>query len=174
MLQRTSTRQASSIDLWRDWEKREMRIEVKRSDIDLGPDFEALGAFALNFPDGSKIQHLDFDGANYEVRGGKLVPDVDELTTELIEEQIEPPLEQGILTVTPATDTNSTVERRKVEAVGESVPIAPAPNVVPIMPADSNRKILLFIVLALLAAALPALVAVRKVHRISKGRRMQS
>ena len=55
-------------------ERRETRIEVKRSDIDLNPDFKALGAFALNFPDGSKIQHLDFDGANYEVQGGKLVP----------------------------------------------------------------------------------------------------
>ena len=93
---------------------------------------------------------------------------------ELIEEQIPPPVEQGVLTITPVTDTNSTAERRKVEAVTESVPIAAEPNVVAVMPADSNRKILLFIALALLAAAVSVLVAVRKVRTVSKGRRAQN
>lgn len=57
-------------------------IKVKRSEIDLNPDFEALGAFTFNLPDGTVIHDYDFPGVRYKIFGGELVPHVDKAVIE--------------------------------------------------------------------------------------------
>lgn len=41
-----------------DWEST-TQIEVKRSEIVLHPDFNALGAFKISFPEGTEVTHKD-------------------------------------------------------------------------------------------------------------------
>jgi hypothetical protein len=52
-------------------------LTARRSDVQLAPDFAALGAFAVNLPDGTPIQDEDYPGVRYETRGGRIVPMVD-------------------------------------------------------------------------------------------------
>ena len=59
-------------------------VKVKRSEIDLNPDLEALGAFNFNLPDGTVIHDFDFPGIRYKIFGGELVPDVDKAMIEQI------------------------------------------------------------------------------------------
>lgn len=49
-------------------------FRVTFAQVDLKPDFEALGAFKVLLPDGTPIGDRDHPGVNYEVIGGKLVP----------------------------------------------------------------------------------------------------
>jgi len=72
-----------------------VRVKVKQSEIDLNPDFEALGAFGLPLPDGSRIYDHDYPGIGYEVIGGKLVPNVDEYAVEQIDKITEELMAEG-------------------------------------------------------------------------------
>ncbi len=46
--------------------------------VDLSPDYEALGAFAINLPEGTEATHEDIPGRVFQWTRGKFVPDLDE------------------------------------------------------------------------------------------------
>jgi hypothetical protein len=58
-----------------DWESTD-HVEVKRSEIVLNPDFKALGAFKINFPEGTEVTHQDIPGLRFRWTNGKFVPDM--------------------------------------------------------------------------------------------------
>jgi hypothetical protein len=60
-----------------DWESTD-QVEVKRSEIVLNPDFEALEAFEISFPEGTEVSHQDIPGLRFRWTNGKFVPDMNE------------------------------------------------------------------------------------------------
>jgi len=60
-----------------EWESTD-HVEVKRSEIVLNPDFEALGAFEISFPEGTEVTHQDIPGLRFRWTKGKFVPDMNE------------------------------------------------------------------------------------------------
>ena len=58
---------------FRDGTKNIDHYEYKTSDIKLKPDFEALGAFKMDFPDGIRVFNKDFPGARFKWENGKPV-----------------------------------------------------------------------------------------------------
>lgn len=50
------------------------RIEYKTSDIRLNPDFDALGAFKIDLPDGTWVYMREDPGVRYVWQNGKIVP----------------------------------------------------------------------------------------------------
>ncbi len=58
-----------------DGTERNICVEVEFNDIDLKPDFKALGAFGLALPEGSQIIDFENQELKYHVSGGKLIPD---------------------------------------------------------------------------------------------------
>jgi hypothetical protein len=59
----------------KDWENTD-HIEVKRSEIVLNPDFKALGAFKISFPEGTEVTHQDIPGLRFRWTNGKFIPDM--------------------------------------------------------------------------------------------------
>jgi len=51
--------------------------DIERTEIDLNPDFEALGAFSLDVPNGTRILDNVFAGIPSKWKNGKIVPIVD-------------------------------------------------------------------------------------------------
>ena len=49
-----------------------------RTDIDLSPNFEAVGAFDPGLPDGTPVNHQYFPGLAFEIRNGKVQPYIDD------------------------------------------------------------------------------------------------
>jgi hypothetical protein len=84
--------------------KRTISVKVKRSETDLNPDFESLGAFGIPLPDGSRIEDHDYPGIRYQVLDGKLITDVDKdaiaefdrMAEKIMTEDLVPP---GLATV---------------------------------------------------------------------------
>lgn len=60
-----------------DWE-RTTHVKVKRSEIVLNPDFKALGAFKISFPEGTEVTHEDIPGLRFRWTKGKFIPDMNE------------------------------------------------------------------------------------------------
>lgn len=58
---------------FRDGTKNIDHFEYKTSDINLKPDFEALGAFKMDFPDGIKVFNEDLPGVRFKWENGKPV-----------------------------------------------------------------------------------------------------
>jgi hypothetical protein len=58
-----------------DWESTR-HVEAKRSEIVLNPDFEAMGAFKISFPEGTEVTHQDIPGLIFRWTNGKFVPDM--------------------------------------------------------------------------------------------------
>jgi len=98
----------------KDGVERTVCAKVKRSQIDLNPDFEALGAFRLALPDGSHIYDRD-SGISYKVFGGELVPDVDEIVIEQIDKMTEEIMAEG--QVPPGLATTKKTEATPNEPV---------------------------------------------------------
>jgi len=59
----------------KEWEST-THIEVKRSEIVLNPDFKALGAFKISFPEGTEVTHKDIPGRQFRWTKGKFVPEM--------------------------------------------------------------------------------------------------
>ncbi len=51
---------------------------IKRANIAFNPDFEAMGAFQIDMPDGTIVRDQDLPGVKYQWTGGRLVPYVGE------------------------------------------------------------------------------------------------
>jgi hypothetical protein len=63
--------------------------EYAVSDIQLNPDFEALGAFKIDLPNGIRVFVMEFPGVRYIWQDGKIVPDVDGPTFEEIDKMVD-------------------------------------------------------------------------------------
>lgn len=61
----------------------------KMSDIQIDPDFDALGAFKFNLPDGLRVNYIDFPGISYIWQGGELVPNMDMVIMAQIEQEAD-------------------------------------------------------------------------------------
>jgi len=61
----------------------------KRTNIDLNPDFEAIGAFVPDFPEGTRVYLEDAPGIRYIWQNGKLVPHVDQSFLDVLDNEIE-------------------------------------------------------------------------------------
>lgn len=61
--------------------------QYNRKNMDLTPDFDSMGAFILDVPDGTPIDYLDSirDTIHYEWRGGKVLLYIDDLAMEAID-----------------------------------------------------------------------------------------
>ncbi len=75
--------------LFKDGLEKTTAVQVKRSEIDLNPDFEALRAFTFNLPDGTLVGDSDFPAIRYQTFAGKLRPAVDSYAIDVINKQIE-------------------------------------------------------------------------------------
>lgn len=58
-----------------EWEST-THVKAKRSEIVLNPDFKALGAFKISFPEGTEVTHEDIPGLRFRWTKGKFVPDM--------------------------------------------------------------------------------------------------
>lgn len=70
-----------------DGRRSEIRSNVKATNIDLAPDFDAMGAFRLDIPDGAILNDAA-GGLRYEVKGGKLFPYVDTSTVAALDQGV--------------------------------------------------------------------------------------
>lgn len=61
----------------------------KISDVQLNPDFETLGTFRIDLPEGTKITIPESPGVKYVWKDGKAVPDVDSTTFDEIDKTID-------------------------------------------------------------------------------------
>ncbi len=71
-----------------DGQKYMTREYYRVSDIQLNPDFGALGAFKVDLPNGTRVQVEEASGVRYIWRDGQIVPDVDGPTFEEIERMV--------------------------------------------------------------------------------------
>lgn len=60
-------------------------VRVKRSNIQIRPDFKAMGAFKINLPDGTPVIIEEVPGIIYKWQDGKLIPGIDEYAMEQID-----------------------------------------------------------------------------------------
>jgi hypothetical protein len=74
---------------FRDGTENVSHFEWKTSDIELKPDFEALEAFKIDFPDGIRVFIRDFPGVNYKWENGKPVTFVDKGFLDVLDNEIE-------------------------------------------------------------------------------------
>lgn len=77
-----------SIDL-RKGPKNIDHYEYETSDIELEPDFEALVAFKIDFPDGIRVFNRDFPNVKFIWEKGKPVPFLDQSALDSIDYQIQ-------------------------------------------------------------------------------------
>ena len=61
---------------------------LRRSSLDLAPNFEKLDAFVLHIPDGTRASTDNTRGVPMVWRGGKIVPKVDPATTRAIDDAV--------------------------------------------------------------------------------------
>lgn len=86
--------------LYKDGKEKITRLDVLRKQIDFNPDFEKMGAFKLNIPDGSILFDRKVSQIPYEWINGRLVPyiddvvleDLDRMARELGVSYIKPPM----------------------------------------------------------------------------------
>ncbi len=55
-----------------------MRTQVQRSNVEWNPDFEAMGAFVMDLPDGTPVEYAEYPGIAYEWEKGKVVTAVNQ------------------------------------------------------------------------------------------------
>ena len=63
--------------------------EYKTSDIQLKPNFEALGAFKIDLPDGIRVFIRDFPSMRYRWQNGKPVPNFDKYVIQEIDKMVD-------------------------------------------------------------------------------------
>lgn len=82
-------------DSYPDGRKYSTREQFSVSDIQLNPDFDSIGAFKVNLPNGTRVYSQEAPGIRYKWKDGAVVPDVDGHTFEEIDKTMENLKKQG-------------------------------------------------------------------------------
>jgi len=82
-------------DSYADGQKYSAREQYSISNIQLNPDFDSMGAFKVNLPNGTRVYSQEAPGIRYKWKDGTVVPDVDSHTFEEIDKTIEGLKNQG-------------------------------------------------------------------------------
>ena len=118
-------------------------IRVKRSDIQLKPDFEAMGAFKINLPDGTGVKIEEAPGITYGWHGGKLIANIDKYVIEQID-----------ITASELTDEEGILAGKATNKKTEAAPNEPSVTVVSqsdnLSESHPSRLLILLILLCLL------------------------
>ena len=61
----------------------------KLTNIDFDPDYEAMGAFEIQLPEGTVVYYDDFPGVIYQWIGGRLQPLIDDMVIEAIDTNVD-------------------------------------------------------------------------------------
>jgi hypothetical protein len=91
-----------------DWESTD-HVEVKRSEIVLNPDFKALGAFKISFPEGTEVTHQDIPGLRFRWTNGKFVPEMNKYLFKSLAGKPLPSFERIITGFDPNSTTGKMV-----------------------------------------------------------------
>jgi hypothetical protein len=91
-----------------DWESTD-KVEVKRSEIVLNPDFETLGAFKISFPEGTEVTHDDIPGLLFRWTKEKFVPDMNKYLFKNLTGKPLPSFERIITGFDPESTTGKMV-----------------------------------------------------------------
>jgi len=109
-------------------------FEWKTSDIQLKPDFEALGAFKIDFPDGIRVFNKDFPSVDYKWENGKPVTfvgrsyldaldnEIEQIKSDVNTKSVEAPDKKDNVSQKepPVVDTNVDTPRTERELLSES------------------------------------------------------
>lgn len=82
------TARTRSYTKYTDGKEHTANSETRIEDIDFHPDFEAMGAFRFEIPEGAIFQDEDNPQIKYVWRGGRPVPDVDEDDMKSLKESV--------------------------------------------------------------------------------------
>jgi hypothetical protein len=63
-------------------------LRIKRTSIDLKPDFEAVGAFVPGLPDGIRVRIHENPGLRYVWQNGRIVPEIDDSAISAIDKTV--------------------------------------------------------------------------------------
>lgn len=126
---------------FRDGTKNVDHFEYETSDIQVNPDFEALGAFKIDLPEGIRVFSQEMPDLKFRWQNGKLVAHVDQSLLDTLDKQIEqlkgevktesvnttiektqvaPNQPTGLLDTKPGTTTDAAYPQRNLAA--ESAP----------------------------------------------------
>ena len=77
-----------STGIYDDREPASITLTARRETIEFNPDFESMGAFQIDLPEGTKVADMDFRDPplGYLWKGGRLVPDNKEDLIRVIDE----------------------------------------------------------------------------------------
>ncbi|MHC4657328.1 MAG: hypothetical protein ACYS91_20255 [Planctomycetota bacterium] len=89
---------------FRDVTKNVDEYEYQTSDIQINPDFEALGAFKIDFPEGTRVFNKDNPNLIFRWKNGKPVADAEATDTKDNVSQKEPPAGADTKVETPITE----------------------------------------------------------------------
>jgi len=92
------------------------RFKYKVGEIDLNPDFEALGAFVFNLPNGTKVSMKEFPGIPYVWQNGQPVTVVDQKFLDVLDSQIEQIESDVNIKSAEATDKKDHVSQKEPPA----------------------------------------------------------
>ena len=129
--------------------------EAKRPSIQFNPDFDEMGAFKMDLPNGTKVDSRDFPAARFEWRDGNLVTDIDEEFISSLDNQIadmitapNSPSEEEELPIgrvsTVAAGSQSTTDFDSAQRQGEVASATPG----------SSPGMIAIVVVALLSAGI--------------------
>jgi len=100
---------------FRDGTKNVTQFEYKTSDIQLNPDFEALGAFKIDFPNGIRVFNQDIPSLKFRWEDGKPVALVDKSFLGVLDGQIEQLRSEAKEESTPIADTQMDIQQDTTE-----------------------------------------------------------
>jgi len=123
---------------FRDGTKNVDEFEYQTSDIQLKPDFEALGAFKIDFPNGTRVFIKDSPGVHYKWENGKPVTFVGQSFLDVLDNEIE-----QIKSEVKAEPTTATEKKIEVPPDEPVTPLDKAPGAPPdVDVADTQREVL--------------------------------
>lgn len=91
-------------------------------EIDLNPDFEKLGAFKIDLPNGTPVRIEEAPGIRYKWQDGKLVPDVDEYVIDELDRMIEELMAEGQVPAELATAKKTKAAPNELIATANTQP----------------------------------------------------
>ena len=113
-----------------DGEKTIRNNEYKRTEVDLNPDFEALGAFQINLPEGTVVSNEDIPSIKFVWSNGKLVPKTGHLVIEDIDKEV----------CRLFNENKSKPETKELKDIPDTQPFVQLETKKPEIPLDTNTQ----------------------------------